>query len=351
MRHLFIILFVGLSSITVAQQPIERLFNSGEKAFQEKNYGLAVNYFSQCIAKDKNYMAAYWYRGLAYFYQNATQEALKDINKALSLSKSNDKNSQQTLYSIRAQIHSHTANYSDAINDYSKALSISPKDLGNLWGRALGYWNTGEYHKALKDFEECEKLIEKHDKDNLSKLYMLMAGIYAATNKKEEAIEYYSKSINEKKENNEAFIYRGDLYFYMEAFGKAIDDYAAALNIVKTDDSKTKEYLYTQRAQSYMEIGEYEKAINDIDQAISLSPNYYQYIVRGEANRLAGRYKIAVIDFSKSIEIEPDNSLAYYRRGWSKEFDRNYDEALIDYNTSIEFSPDYSYIYICIEVG
>jgi tetratricopeptide (TPR) repeat protein len=345
MRHLLIIFLIGISISSFAQETTESLFKKGEQAFKEGNYELTVDYFTKCISKNRNLMEAYWYRGLAYLNQNSTQEALKDINKALELSKSSDKDSQQSLYSIRAQIFYNTSNYKDAINDYSKALSLNAKNLGNYWSRALCYYYTEEYNKALKDFEQCEKLIDVNDKDNLTELYSLIAGIYQKLENKEKAINYYTKSISIKEENNKSFLYRANLYYELEEFSKAINDFTKALNIFRTDN-KTKDYLYTQRAQSYTRIGEYEKAINDIDQAISISPNYYQFLVRGEANRLAGRYKFAIVDFSKSIELEPNNSFAYYRRGWSKEFDRNFDEAFVDYNTSIELSPDYSHTYL-----
>jgi tetratricopeptide (TPR) repeat protein len=170
MRHLLIIFFIGISISSFAQETIESLFKKGEQAFKEGNYELTVDYFSKCISKNRNLMEAYWYRGLAYLNQNSTQEALMDINKALELSKSSDKDSQQSLYSIRAQIYTKTNNYKDAINDYSKALSINPENLGNYWSRALCYYHIEEYNKALKDFVECEKLIDVNDKDNLTKL-------------------------------------------------------------------------------------------------------------------------------------------------------------------------------------
>jgi len=345
MRQLLIIFLIGISISSFAQETIESLFKKGEQAFKNGNYELSVDYFTKCISKNRNLMEAYWYRGLAFLNQNSTQEALKDINKALDLSESSDKNSQQSLYSIRAQIFYSTRNYKDAINDYSKALSINSKNFGNYWSRALSYYYIEEYHKALKDFEECEKIIDVNDKDNLAELYSLIAGIYQKFENKEKAIDYYTKSISIKEENNKSFMYRAYLNYEIEEFSKAINDYTKALNTYRTDN-KTKDYLYNRRAQSYLRIGEYEKAINDIDQATSISPNYYQYITRGDANRLAGRYKLAIVDFSKSIELEPNNSFAYYRRGWCKEFDRDFDNALNDYNSAIEIEPDISTYYL-----
>ena len=57
-------------------------------------------------------------------------------------------------------------------------------------------------------------------------------------------------------------------------------------------------------------------AINDFNKAIQLNPQYAAaFNVRGLSLLKSGKSDDAITDFTKSIEIEPDYAYAYYNRG------------------------------------
>jgi tetratricopeptide (TPR) repeat protein len=53
----------------------------------------------------------------------------------------------------------------------------------------------------------------------------------------------------------------------------------------------------------------------------------------------------AMLDYNRAIEIDPDLSIAYYRRGFLHYLTKDYISAIADYNKSIELQPDFAMAY------
>jgi tetratricopeptide (TPR) repeat protein len=58
-----------------------------------------------------------------------------------------------------------------------------------------------------------------------------------------------------------------------------------------------------------------------------------------------GVWEKAIADFTKIIELNPDDAIAYYNRGMAYSFLQNYSNAIADYNQAIELKPDYANAY------
>jgi len=73
---------------------------------------------------------------------------------------------------------------------------------------------------------------------------------------------------------------------------------------------------YNNRGLAYFEKGQYDLAIADYSEAITIdSKNAAAYYNRGDTYLLKGQYDEAIADFSKVIEINPKLSVFYYLRG------------------------------------
>ena len=70
------------------------------------------------------------------------------------------------------------------------------------------------------------------------------------------------------------------------------------------------------RGTDYLEKGEYEKAIQDYDEAILLDPlDAITYSNRGSAYYNLGQHERAIQDYDEAILLDPLNAIAYYFRG------------------------------------
>ena len=117
--------------------------------------------------------------------------------------------------------------------------------------------------------------------------------------------------------------------------------------IEKFDDGfKLNDNFITQKLVS--EINQKNKeALADFTKAIELDPDdAYAYYTRGNAKKKLKDYYGAINDYSKAIELKPDYAFAYVNRGNVKfKFSKDYKGAIEDYSRAIELDPDYKPAY------
>ena len=86
--------------------------------------------------------------------------------------------------------------------------------------------------------------------------------------------------------------------------------------------------------------GEFDRAIQDYDQAIRLNPRDADaFDGRGGAYNSKGEYDRAIQDFDQAIRLEPNAAHAFYNRGSAYYMKIEYDRAIRDYDQSIRLNP------------
>ena len=111
---------------------------------------------------------------------------------------------------------------------------------------------------------------------------------------------------------------------------------------------------YTQlRASDYKERGsrsyqrrEYEDAIIDYDEVISLSPHDSEaYYLRGLAKGNLAQYESAIADFNEAIQLNPRYAKAYANRGLAWYHLGQYEETIVNFDSAIGLNPDDAHAY------
>lgn len=89
-----------------------------------------------------------------------------------------------------------------------------------------------------------------------------------------------------------------------------------------------------------------DKIIAECTEAISANPNdYVAYRKRGMAYAEKRLLDEAIADFSKAIAINPEYAAAYYTRGRISHDRKKWDAAIEDYTQAIKFEPSYAQAY------
>jgi S1-C subfamily serine protease len=99
-------------------------------------------------------------------------------------------------------------------------------------------------------------------------------------------------------------------------------------------------FTYLERGKAWRKKGEYDKAINDFDEAIRLEPkNSSAYYNRGFAWHLKKVNDKAIKDYDEAIRLDPTNAFYYCFRGdvWFAKME--FDIAIGDYNAAIRLDP------------
>jgi tetratricopeptide (TPR) repeat protein len=162
---------------------------------------------------------------------------------------------------------------------------------------------------------------------------------YVEARQYDEAIEQCTKQYDNAQTNrNRAIILnnRGNAYYYKGQYDRAIEDYNNAIEL-----NPNYTHAYYNRGLAYYQKVQYDRAIEDYNNAIELNPNYtHAYNNRGNAYYQKVQYDRAIEDYDKAIELNPNYTYAYNNRGNAYYGKGQYDRAIEDCNKVIQFDPN-----------
>ncbi len=289
-----------------------------------------------------------------------------------------------------------TGNYTDAIDQYTRAIGIDPEYADAYVDRGYAYEKSGDLTAAVEDFNRAAVFMP----DNTDVFYD--AGrVYFEMSKYEDALTSLNKALELKKSNLAALQVKIkaliDLEKYEEALAAAeqalilksnevnyyyhglVNELLNKNNIAQYDYeksiSKDKQYLkayvalinlyvkmnntddamdvskklfkrddkyadgYVARSHIYQKLLDYPNAINDMSRAILIEPgNASLYLLRGTYYQEFAQHQNAINDFNKALLLDNKNAMAYYKRAYSYEQVANYKAAVKDYQSLVSMS-------------
>jgi lipoprotein NlpI len=100
------------------------------------------------------------------------------------------------------------------------------------------------------------------------------------------------------------------------------------------------------RGAAHASKSQFDRAIQDLDQAIRLNPNYAEALRnRGSAYSLKGQFDRAIQDYDQAIRLNPNYALAYNNRGNAYSAKGDNDRAIADYNDTIRLNQYFAEAY------
>ena len=130
----------------------------------------------------------FFYKGNVYYHDGKFKEAIDSYTEAIKL---NPKDAQ--AYANRGVAYAHLKQYERAIEDFNEAINITPKDAMAYNNRGLAYAYLKEYNKAIEDYNKAIKINPKD-----ANVYFNFACMYALRNEEGDRgrmIEYLKKAI------------------------------------------------------------------------------------------------------------------------------------------------------------
>ncbi len=149
--------------------------------------------------------------------------------------------------------------------------------------------------RAVSEYEAAVDLNPEY-----REAYFKKALIYLKHGNPEQAVRDFSYLINtyNRSEETTSIIFQ-------------IDESGGNQNKILTTNMLEAQ-LYHYRGQAYQKLDDYEKALADLNSALLLEPVPDYYISRGLLRVKMKNSAAARNDFKEAIEIDPDNSLAWY---------------------------------------
>lgn len=232
-----------------------------------------------------------------------------------------------------SELNDQSTQFSESIN-----VKIDVKEILEL----LSKYDVGK-SELISQIEALKIKIAEYEAQ-ISELKQQIADF----NNQESIEELISKLADEPEPNDhKAYNYRGLICYYLDKGTReqAIRDFDKAIRLNPNEAS-----YYYNRGLVY-KISWYDKqAIDDFYKAIELNPNFAvkAYKNCGDIHlRRSSEYKIryerAIQCYNKVIELNPNDTEAYFRRGQAYQGLQQYKKAIKDYDKALELNPNFTY--------
>ena len=100
---------------------------------------------------------------------------------------------------------------------------------------------------------------------------------------------------------------------------------------------------YLNRGATYYRLGRFEEALVDYNRSIQLDPAFVKaYSNRGNTYSSLGRYEEALADYNQALQLDHTFSVAYNNRGFAYLELKQYENALHDFNRAIALDSEYA---------
>lgn len=133
-----------------------------------------------------------------------------------------------------------------------------------------------------------------------------------------------------------------DEHYYKKRYKECI---VAATTCINSETNKDKLVLaYSFRSNAYEKIKDYNKALQDINKVIDLSPTVGNIGVRAALYTTLEKYDLALQDYDKKISMSPDSEMEYYFKGVCLVKAKRYDDAISVLQTALKINPKNTYI-------
>jgi len=209
-----------------------------------------------------------------------------------------------TINGSIAEAHGHLGNglrhlklLNDALTSYDQAVALRPDFADAFYNRGIVLWELGRPEDALASYDRA---------------IALKPGYATALNSRADARQSLGR------------------------FREALADYESVIALMPSAES------YFRRANTLIELRNFDEAVTSYDHAISLKPDSASaYCNRGIALFELGRLAEALASYDRSIELKGDHAEAFNNRGNAlRQLKRN-DDAIASYDKAIAIRPRY----------
>ncbi len=223
-----------------------------------------------------------------------------------------------------------------AFSSEKQAESILGTEAASLWKKGNEQLLSGKYEEAIGFYTQSIELAPKDANNYLNRGYA-----YQCQNKRSLAIEDFSKFIELAPNDPIGYYYRGWIKYYQEDYIGAMADFNEQIQL-----NPNSAIAYYNRGSAKLALTDYYGAVTDYKKAIELNVNFSMaYNNLGWAYCQLKNYTEAEIAVNKAIDLDNKNFLAYDTRAQLEYETNRFDLCLKDCNNALNFNQNLSNSY------
>jgi tetratricopeptide (TPR) repeat protein len=301
---------------------------------QLQDYAEAANDYDRAIELEPDNEQIYYLRGIFRLNCQEIEPALADFERVLSIT-GNDDNARAYRASLLVQLK----RYQEAIDEYGQLIAKYPEHPSAYSGRAFALASLGksdqaneDTHRAIEMSPEQAEFIQRNTE---------IANLYRLTRAEDydSALEAANQIIENYPDDVLGYRLRAYVFWEREEYVESFEDYTRVIEM----SGPTPDCL-SSRGQVQAELGEWDHALADLNQAVDMARQAGQtmvlaYALNGRSLTYAGmnRDQDSSRDFEESVQLCPTNPWVYYHRGIVK-FKRNeFADAKLFLELALEF--------------
>lgn len=266
----------------------------GRNANAEKRWDDAISQFDHVIRLSPEYSSGYSFRAEAFIGQEKWNEATDDIVKALDID-----GDSKALF-LMANLPQ------DATSLLKTKLKIqmTKQSTNNFWPYCLAILS-----ESKEDYASAIEYYEKANSIDANPIFLnMIAKCYSKLEDYDKALDYADRALAMSTDDSGVRELKADI---LSSLGRYEDSISEWDGLISKNPENPLSYL--SRAECQMSAHNFDKAIEDYDTAVVLSPELskYPYLLmkRGDAYRLLGKQDEARRDYEKLLECEKDSVL------------------------------------------
>jgi tetratricopeptide (TPR) repeat protein len=278
----------------------------------QEEFQKAIEDFNACAERGEGGAAVFFGRASAWLHQGDADKARADLDEALRLDPEF-----APAYFSRGNLFMQRGDYDAAKGDFDELVRRCPELAFAYAARANAWAQKGDHEKAAEDYQEAIRLDPGSAEGFALQRLIVEATFHFRKEEYPRAIALADEAIELEPDCAPAYSIRGAAWWYSEHQVEAVDAFTRLLEVA--GDSFAG---YCNRGQVYAEMGEYDKALEDLNRALELgaSKESAATLVAARSGRALayaglGRYDEADRDFEQSIADCPANAWAHYNRG------------------------------------
>lgn len=392
-RKLLIATFITATGLSYAQSAID---NPITKAMLDV-------YQQELNTNPQNY-EIYFRRANEYYNLNQYLRALSDVDNAIKYTPADDTDLLFQEYSLRATIYQMTDRQREALSDLNEAFRLDPTSYTTLYLKANTEYELGMYQEAKADYQR----LQRYNQRSLEALIGL-ARIAIKENNLGQANDYADQAVALSPAQSDVYVRRANVRRLMGNNNGAVDDLLVAVSIDKDNTTAISELvaisnsdynavilglgnaiqqapqvgmfyymraiiamshyhykaaiddfntiidqnlynyhgIYGSLAECYYGLGQYQQALNEINQALSMTAdNGIYYITRAKIRRAMNEPEKALESAATALDKLPGNIQAIIEKGLCEVSSGHYEEASSLFGEAVMDDPATAYQYV-----
>ena len=331
-------------AMTDADQAIQlsnrdaKLYNNrGFMRLGMEQFPAALADFNKATELAPEYKNAFNNRGLLFIAQQKFAEAIVDFNRAIEI----DKN-YVDAYNNRGFAEFESGQIAKALDDFNIVISLNPEYVNAYNNRGLLRAREGDFENAMLDFTQAMILDPLNPKyyEHRRDVYLKQGEFRKAVEDEKKItwlIEYHelSAEIAATIHPVDLLIERAQLFIRVYDFEKALTDLDRAVALA-SDSAPAR----LARASVHLERKSLVEAKADADASLAIRPTEEAYSILGDIYLGQGDYDHAIENFVRAQRFDESVAEAYY--GKSKELEKKgqIEQAKTNLDQALALDPD-----------